>query len=146
MEEMKMRRLVLFSVVLVSVLGLASAGSGFEYTEDDLASDEAKWAMYERWRAHHDKPEASDDEKQKRFVIFMDTVKRVDAHNKAKQPYLMELNKMSDLTSEEIGRFYTGAKVADRSRTLLLVKMSISQVFLKSKNFLTCLRICLRNS
>ncbi|KAJ9559908.1 hypothetical protein OSB04_005068 [Centaurea solstitialis] len=109
--EMKMRRLVLFSVVLVSVVGLASAGSGFEYTEADLASDEAKWAMYERWRAHHNKPEASDYEKQKRFVIFMDTVNRVDSHNKAKKPYLMELNKMSDLTFEEVGRLYTGAKM-----------------------------------
>ncbi|KAJ9559911.1 hypothetical protein OSB04_005071 [Centaurea solstitialis] len=117
MGEMKMRRLVLFSVVLVSVVGLAIAGSGFEYTEADLASDEAKWALYERWRAHHNKPDAGDAEKQKRFIIFMDTVKRVDAHNKAKQPYTMELNKMADVTFEEVGRFYTGAKIDDSARS-----------------------------
>ncbi|KAJ9559914.1 hypothetical protein OSB04_005074 [Centaurea solstitialis] len=111
MEEMKMVRLVLFSVVLVTVVGLAIAGSGFEYTEADLASGEAKWAMYERWRAHHNKPETSDDEKQRRFNIFMDRVKRVDLHNKAKKPYTMELNKMSDLTFQEMGRYYTGAKI-----------------------------------
>ncbi|KAJ9559913.1 hypothetical protein OSB04_005073 [Centaurea solstitialis] len=119
---MKMRRLVLFSLVLVSVVGLAIAGSGFEYTEADLASDEAKWAMYERWREHHNKPEISDDEKQQRFIVFMDTVKRVDAHNnnKEKKLYSLELNKMSDVTFEEVGRFYTGNKLDDsfRSRSL----------------------------
>ncbi|KAJ9559915.1 hypothetical protein OSB04_005075 [Centaurea solstitialis] len=122
MEEMKMRRLVLFSLVLVSVVGLAIAGSGFEYTEADLASDEAKWAMYERWREHHNKPEISDDEKQQRFIVFMDTVKRVDAHNnnREKKLYSLELNKMSDVTFEEVGRFYTGNKLDDsfRSRSL----------------------------
>ena len=117
LREMKMTRLVLFSVVLVLVLGSVQSAS-FEYTEDDLKSDEAKWAMYERWRAHHNKPEINDDEKQQRFVIFMDTVKRVDNHNKAKKPYTMELNKMSDLTFEEVGRFYTGAKLQGHSRML----------------------------
>ncbi|KAI3684461.1 hypothetical protein L6452_33685 [Arctium lappa] len=117
--KMKMTRLILFSLVMVLVLGLASAGSGFEYNEDDLKSEEAKWALYERWRVHHNKPETdSDDEKHKRFVIFMDTVKRVDDHNKAKKPYLMELNRMSDLTFEEIGRMYTGTKLDQNHRQL----------------------------
>uniref|UniRef100_A0A2N9I7B2 Vignain n=1 Tax=Fagus sylvatica TaxID=28930 RepID=A0A2N9I7B2_FAGSY len=70
---MDLRKFFLFALSLALLLGLAKC---FDFQEEDLASEERLWELYERWRSHHT---ATLDikEKHKRFNVFKENVKHV---------------------------------------------------------------------
>ncbi|CAO2186549.1 unnamed protein product [Urochloa humidicola] len=67
----------------------------FEADEKDLESDEAIWALYERWCKAFNQ-ERSPDEMACRFHRFKQTVLRVDSNKKACLPYTLGINKFAD--------------------------------------------------
>uniref|UniRef100_A0A7N0UVL1 Uncharacterized protein n=1 Tax=Kalanchoe fedtschenkoi TaxID=63787 RepID=A0A7N0UVL1_KALFE len=98
--------LVLLSIALI--LGMAES---FEYHENDLASEESLWGLYERWRSHH---RISRDlaEKKKRFNVFKANLQHVHKTNQMDKPYKLKLNQFADLTNHEFVTSYAGSKVA----------------------------------
>ena len=57
--------LCVVALVVAAMALLAPTQASFIYTEEDLASDDSMWALYERWAAHHQAvPET------RRFPIF----------------------------------------------------------------------------
>ncbi|KAI3684459.1 hypothetical protein L6452_33683 [Arctium lappa] len=113
--EMEMKRLVLFSVGLLLVLGFAQS---IDITEADLKSDETKMALYDKWRAEYKIPDPSPQEKTKRFKAFKMNLDRVESRNAAKLPYKLKLNKFADLTNDEFKLQYTGTH-SRHGRTLM---------------------------
>ncbi|KAI3684458.1 hypothetical protein L6452_33682 [Arctium lappa] len=113
--EMEMKRLVLFSVGLLLLLGFAQS---IDITEADLKSDETKMALYDRWRAEYKIPDPSPQEKTKRFKAFKMNLDRVESRNAAKLPYKLKLNKFADLTNDEFKLLYTGTH-SRHGRTLM---------------------------
>ncbi|KAL1807302.1 hypothetical protein ACET3Z_030370 [Daucus carota] len=112
-------------VLLVFLSGalVFAVAENFEVTEQDLATDESLWDLYERWRSHHT---VSRDltEKQIRFNVFKTNVKHIHKVNQMNKPYKLEVNKFADMTYHEFRNSYGGSKVkhfrslrGDRART-----------------------------
>ncbi|KAF2314140.1 hypothetical protein GH714_023663 [Hevea brasiliensis] len=104
---MAMKRLLLLALSLALVVGIAES---FEFHENDLASEESLWDLYERWRSHHT-VSRSLHEKHKRFSVFKYNVMTVHNTNKQDKPYKLKLNKFADMTSHEFRSTYAGSKV-----------------------------------
>ncbi|KDO82142.1 hypothetical protein CISIN_1g048002mg, partial [Citrus sinensis] len=87
----------LVGLSLVLVFGVAES---FDYQESDLASEECLWDLYERWRSHHT---VSRDlkEKQIRFNVFKQNLKRIHKVNQMDKPYKLRLNRFADMTNHE---------------------------------------------
>lgn len=95
--------------VVLLVLSLAlvfGAATSLEVTEQDLATDESLWDLYERWRSHHT---VSRDltEKQVRFNVFKTNVKHIHKVNQMNKPYKLEVNKFADMTNHEFRNSYS---------------------------------------
>ncbi|OEL12746.1 hypothetical protein BAE44_0026235, partial [Dichanthelium oligosanthes] len=80
-----------------------------------LASSEAMWALYERWREHF-KQERDHEEMVRLFPRFKETVQRVHEVNNSNLPYKLQINKYTDgklldlittfrITEEDIARY-----------------------------------------
>ncbi|PAN05503.1 hypothetical protein PAHAL_1G234300 [Panicum hallii] len=69
--------------------------------EDDLASDEALWSLYERWCKVFNQ-ERDSDEMARRFQTFKDNVLLVYRVNNFGLPYKLKLNKFSDGKLKEL--------------------------------------------
>lgn len=67
----------------------------FEAEDEDLQSDEALWALYERWCKHF-KMQRDHDEMAHRFNKFKHSVLLVQKVNKSDLPYKLEINKFTD--------------------------------------------------
>lgn len=67
----------------------------FVAEEKDLESDEALWALYERWCKYFNE-ERDRDEMARRFSKFKKTVLRVQRNKKAGLPYTLEINYLAD--------------------------------------------------
>ncbi|PNX97664.1 cysteine proteinase [Trifolium pratense] len=104
---MEMKKLLLVSLSLALVLGLANS---FDFNENDLSSDENLWDLYERWRSHHTVTRSL-DEKHNRFNVFKANVMHVHNTNKLDKPYKLKLNKFADLTNYEFRSIYANSKV-----------------------------------
>jgi len=63
--------------------------------EKDLESDEALWALYERWCKYFNE-ERDRDEMARRFSKLKETVLRVQRNKKAGLPYTLEINYLAD--------------------------------------------------
>lgn len=101
------------AAVLVVAIGLATAPavSAMDFTEKDLASEEAVWALYERWRGQH--TVARDlGEKARRFNVFKENVRLIHEFNRGDAPYKLRLNRFGDMTADEFRRAYAGSRVA----------------------------------
>jgi hypothetical protein len=61
----------------------------------DLESDEAIWALYERWCVAFSQ-ERSREEMARRFGMFKETALMVDETNRADLPYKLEINDSAD--------------------------------------------------
>ncbi|VFQ93228.1 unnamed protein product [Cuscuta campestris] len=101
MELVKMPLVVL--AILSMVLVLAKS---IEFTDDDLASEESLWDLYERWRSHHTVSRDL-DEKQKRFNVFKANVMHIHKVNKMNRPYKLKLNGFADMTNHEFRSAYS---------------------------------------
>ena len=97
-------------VALLSLILLLGLAQSFEFHEEDLASEERLWDLYERWRSHHT---VSRDlkEKHQRFNVFKANAKHVHKVNQMNKPYKLRLNKFADMTNHEFVRSYAGSKV-----------------------------------
>uniref|UniRef100_K3YL64 Cathepsin propeptide inhibitor domain-containing protein n=1 Tax=Setaria italica TaxID=4555 RepID=K3YL64_SETIT len=67
----------------------------FVADEKDLESDEALWALYERWCKAFNQ-ERSLEEMARRFSKFKQTVLMLDSNKKARLPYRLEINWFAD--------------------------------------------------
>jgi hypothetical protein len=67
----------------------------FEAYEKDLESDEALWALYERWCKFF-KQERDRDEMARRFSSFKETVLCVEENKKSDLPYRLGINQFAD--------------------------------------------------
>ncbi|RCV18941.1 hypothetical protein SETIT_3G343700v2 [Setaria italica] len=74
-------------------------------TRLDLASEEAMWALYERWCAFYGVKRSRDD-MLRRFGAFKEMARRIHEFNKSGASYTMKLGERADLTAEERDRFY----------------------------------------
>ncbi|CAO2038204.1 unnamed protein product, partial [Urochloa humidicola] len=68
----------------------------FIATEEDMASFEAMWALYERW-CEHFKEERDHDEMVRLFPKFEETVRQVHEVNNSNLPYRLEISKYADM-------------------------------------------------
>ena len=95
----------------LSLALLLGAARSFELRDEDLASGERLWDLYERWRSHH---RASHDleEKRLRFNVFKANARHVNEVNKMGKPYKLRLNKFADMTNHEFIASYGGSKVS----------------------------------
>ncbi|XP_071693060.1 vignain-like isoform X2 [Rutidosis leptorrhynchoides] len=82
----------------------------FDFTENDLASDQTMWDLYERWRAHHHKVSCDLGEKRRRFNVFKYNAQYVHKVNQMDKPYKLALNEFADLTNHEF-RFGFDSKI-----------------------------------
>lgn len=71
--------------------------------EKDLESDEALWALYERWCKAFNQ-ERSLEEMARRFSKFKQTVLMLDSNKKARLPYRLEINWFADGKDIELVR------------------------------------------
>ncbi|XP_074588038.1 vignain-like [Curcuma longa] len=104
-----MGRALLLAVVVVALSALAMAAGSFPFTEDDLATEERLWGLYERWQSYHGVAR-SPDEKRVRVHAFAANAKHVLESNRMAKPYKLGLNKFGDMTREEFKETYTGLR------------------------------------
>ncbi|CAL5000279.1 unnamed protein product [Urochloa decumbens] len=98
--------------VLLMLLALAaSSASAIEFGADDLASEDALWALYERWRGVHAVARDLGD-KARRFNVFKENARLIHDFNQRAEPYKLRLNRFGDLTADEFRRHYAGSRVA----------------------------------
>lgn len=100
---MELGKFLLISVILSLVF---VAAKSIEFTEEDLASEEGLWDLYERWRSHYTVSRDL-DEKQKRFNVFKVNVRHVHKVNKMHRPYKLKLNRFADMTNFEFRSAYS---------------------------------------
>lgn len=72
--------------------------------EEDMASEEAMWALHERWCAFHDVKRDRDD-MLRRFGFFKDKARSIHEFNQSGASYTKLLNKRADHTPEERANF-----------------------------------------
>uniref|UniRef100_A0A2C9VRG1 Vignain n=1 Tax=Manihot esculenta TaxID=3983 RepID=A0A2C9VRG1_MANES len=102
-----MKRFLLVALSITLVLRIAES---FDFNENDLASEESLWDLYERWRSYHT-VSRSLNEKHKRFNVFKHNVMHVHNTNKLDKPYKLKLNKFADMTSYEFRSIYASSNV-----------------------------------
>ncbi|CAL4906230.1 unnamed protein product [Urochloa decumbens] len=76
----------------------------FNHGEVDLASEEAMWALYERWCAFHG-VERDRDDMLRRFGSFKDKARSIHEFNQSGASYTMQLGEGADRTPEERAKF-----------------------------------------
>ncbi|KAE9604305.1 hypothetical protein Lal_00002079 [Lupinus albus] len=104
---MEMKKLLWVALSLALVFAIAES---FDLHENDLASEESLWDLYERWRSHHT-VSRSLNEKHKRFNVFKANAMHVHNTNKMDKPYKLKLNKFADMTNHEFRSSYAGSKI-----------------------------------
>jgi hypothetical protein len=102
--------LLTLSVLLISIsLGVVTA------TESQRNEGEVL-TMYEQWLVENGKNYNGLGEKERRFKIFKDNLKRIEEHNSdPNRSYERGLNKFSDLTADEFQASYLGGKMEKKS-------------------------------
>ncbi|CAL5014083.1 unnamed protein product [Urochloa decumbens] len=105
---------VLAAALLLLVLAASSApapAAAIEFGAEDLASEDALWALYERWRGVHAVARDLGD-KARRFNVFKENARLIHDFNQRGEPYKLRLNRFGDLTADEFRRHYAGSRVA----------------------------------
>ncbi|KAG2633268.1 hypothetical protein PVAP13_2NG261500 [Panicum virgatum] len=104
-----MVRSALYVVALAAAIALALTQASFTFTEEDLASDDSMWALYERWAAHHEHVVVhGHGEKARRFAIFKNNTRWIRDRYGNKGKYA--INIFGDMTYEEITTVATGLR------------------------------------
>ncbi|RCV22924.1 hypothetical protein SETIT_4G258700v2 [Setaria italica] len=106
------------ALVLAIALATAAVASAMDFTEDDLASEESMWALYERWSVHY-KVVHDLGEKDRRFDVFKENARLIHQFNQGDAPYKLSPNRFGDMTGNETRRAYrcSSAGVTPRHRT-----------------------------
>ncbi|XP_072981712.1 thiol protease SEN102-like [Typha angustifolia] len=102
--------LFFFFAFVIATVALGPA-HGIPFTEEDLATEESFWGLYERWQSRHGVSRGA-VEKLTRFEVFKRNVRYIHESNKEEEkPYRLELNKFGDMTKEEfVGMGYAGSR------------------------------------
>ncbi|XP_019708079.1 cysteine proteinase mucunain isoform X1 [Elaeis guineensis] len=83
-------------------------------------SEEEMRLLYEGWLAKHGRADNALGEKERRFEIFKDNVRFIDAHNAAAdsghRSFRLGLNRFADMTNEEYRAVYLGTRPASHRR------------------------------
>ncbi|KAJ8447958.1 hypothetical protein Cgig2_028834 [Carnegiea gigantea] len=98
---------------LVLVLALWASKSSSRVLNDEPSMVD----KHEQWMALHGRVYENDVEKSKRFQIFSENVKRIEALNKMDRGFTLGVNAFADLTNEEFRAFHTGYKGNSASRS-----------------------------
>jgi hypothetical protein len=103
------------------------------YAPEDLSSESRMFRLFEKWQQQHGKKDYGGvvTEKERRFLIFKENLRYVDAHGKKNSTYWLGLNKFADLSNQEFRAKYTGTKI-DRNRRL---KKTLQKEQRKSSGF-----------
>lgn len=111
--SVRMGRAVVLAALVAAVLLVSSAppASAIDFGEEDVASEEALWALYERWRGRHAVARDLGD-KARRFNVFRENVRLIHEFNKRDAPYKLRLNRFGDMTADEFRRAYAGSRIA----------------------------------
>lgn len=115
------------AAVLVALLLATSAAAAdmsiISYNEEHGArgierTEEEARAMYELWLAQNGRAYNALGEYDRRFRVFWDNLRFVDAHNARadEHGYRLGMNAFADLTNDEFRAAYLGAKPAQRNR------------------------------
>lgn len=86
------------------------------FSELGRAQNDAVWATYEAWLAHHAKSYNALGEKEARFKVFKDNLRFVNEHNAVNRSYKLGMNLFADLTVEEYRSGYLGLKIGSHRR------------------------------
>ena len=74
-------------------------------------NEELMLKRHEEWMALHNRVYPDAAEKEKRYAVFKENVKRIEAFNNGvKKGYKLGANKFADLTNEEFRSLHTGYK------------------------------------
>jgi KDEL-tailed cysteine endopeptidase len=128
--------IVALMCAIVVLLPPPAGSVRFQFEEEDMATEEAMSALYQRWAAHH-RVARNVAETARRFDIFKDKVRRIHAFNKqGNAPFFLGLNQFGDMTEAEVDKTYgdcstsiayesdgawpTGPAPTDASRVLIL--------------------------
>ncbi|XP_006661545.2 thiol protease SEN102-like [Oryza brachyantha] len=89
------------------------------FSDQNLASEESMWSLYERWRSAYTTSLDLTD-KNRKFKTFIENARYINDFNKKKDmTYTLGLNKFVDMTIDEFTTMYTGAKVDTTAATVL---------------------------
>ncbi|XP_038691403.1 senescence-specific cysteine protease SAG12-like [Tripterygium wilfordii] len=97
------------SIILVSLLLMLAVC--IPYVSCSLLNEERMLKRHEDWMAQHNRIYKDAGEKERRYMIFKENVKRIDAFNNGvDKGYKLAVNKFADLTKEEFRTRYTGLR------------------------------------
>lgn len=99
-------------VVFAVAVALASTVrvESIPFTEEDLATEDSLWDLYERWSSHHGVARTH-REKHLRFDFFKENAEYIHESNRMGKSYNLSLNKFGDMTREEFRRTYAGSRI-----------------------------------
>ncbi|KAK8963389.1 Xylem cysteine proteinase 1 [Platanthera guangdongensis] len=112
---MNLSHLVL-SLLVFSCSAIPSEFSIVGYDEEDLASHDRLIDLFESWIADHNKSYATFKEMVKRFELFKDNLRHIEATNKNRTSYWLGLNEFADLSHDEFKNMYLGLKAGSTRR------------------------------
>ena len=92
-------------ILIARAAAVVDPATYFNYGEEDLASEEAMWAMYERWCAFHG-VERGRDGMLRRFGGFKVKARSIHEFNKSGASYTKQLTKRADHTAEERAEYF----------------------------------------
>ncbi|RLN03064.1 hypothetical protein C2845_PM13G25520 [Panicum miliaceum] len=99
------------ALVLLLVAAAPAPAAAVDFGAEDLASEEALWALYERWRGVHAVARDLGD-KARRFNVFKENARLIHDFNQRDEPYKLRLNRFGDMTADEFRHHYAGSRVA----------------------------------
>jgi len=119
---------LLLAALVLAVACAASAAPGgmsiISYNEEHgapgLERTEAEVrALYELWLAEHGRAYNALGEHDRRFRVFWDNLRFVDAHNEraGEHGFRLGMNQFADLTNDEFRAAYLGARIPARRET-----------------------------
>ncbi|KAG2306250.1 hypothetical protein Bca4012_084713 [Brassica carinata] len=104
-------RFITVALVILSALLLSSSLGGVTATETERSESEVQ-QMYERWLVENRKNYNGLGEKQRRFNIFKDNLKLIEAHNSVPhRSYELGLTRFADLTDDEFRTIHLRGKM-----------------------------------
>ncbi|CAN6448788.1 unnamed protein product [Victoria cruziana] len=100
------KRLTAAELLFLAVLLLGYAES-FVIQPDDLKDEARLWSLYLRWLGFFN-VSRTEEEMFKRFHVFAENARFIEAFNKNGYSYELQLNAFGDLTDEEFRSLYAG--------------------------------------
>ncbi|KAF6176171.1 hypothetical protein GIB67_023462 [Kingdonia uniflora] len=110
---------LLLAFFIVSSIAIDMSIISYDETHQTTTSSrtgEEMMGIYESWLSRHAKSYNAIGEKEKRFEIFKDNLKFIDAHNAEGHEYKLGLTKFADLTNEEYRNTYLGTRTDAKRR------------------------------